>query len=554
MLLSMPGVSPVNPGLKQINFRNMKKHNILFALLIGSLSLIGFNACDEREIEPEDFAPEAVDFIYESPSVIHYVAGEEISFINQSVVGSSWEWDFGDGTTSTEKNPVHKYQEPGTYTVTLTVNDGEYEVSKKLMISDIVPVVSYTSDDSVLVYDQSEVEFDVMLANPENKEVTYRWSFPEVTVGEGIDESGVSTLESPTAVFGTIGSQNVSLSVTMGDKELDPISVNVKVNYDEPAKTLYYAVKDGNIMSRKLVGDEIDPAINGSFNLGYRSGKHPLSMDFSGDWLYVFDAGTRTGFSAEFETTGDGEIFVVAHDGSRRESVIENFGGNTFLDFYYGYVDEDEGNIYWADRREGIFRTSINTRNRKFSLDEFDYFVRNNELGYYGSVIGWGATNGPIAKVNGTYWWAKNSTSAGILRFEESDINSPEEPAAGAIMTSHKVRGMAIDEINRHVYIADQSLKMILKFDFEGELMGAVDRPRTDDGEGGEAEALFVTGMALDQDENGDGYLYWAYRNNPGEEPASGIKRYKLNDPDAEAEYYIEGVQAYGIAIDNRLR
>lgn len=30
-------------------------------------------------------------------------------------------WDFGDGQTSTERNPAHEYQAPGTYTVELTV-------------------------------------------------------------------------------------------------------------------------------------------------------------------------------------------------------------------------------------------------------------------------------------------------------------------------------------------------------------------------------------------------------------------------------------------------
>ena len=36
----------------------------------------------------------------------------------------SWIWDFGDGTTSTEQNPVHVYTQPGaTYTVSLTVNN-----------------------------------------------------------------------------------------------------------------------------------------------------------------------------------------------------------------------------------------------------------------------------------------------------------------------------------------------------------------------------------------------------------------------------------------------
>jgi PKD repeat protein len=34
-------------------------------------------------------------------------------------------WDFGDGTTSTEKDPVHSYSKRGKYTVTLEVNDND---------------------------------------------------------------------------------------------------------------------------------------------------------------------------------------------------------------------------------------------------------------------------------------------------------------------------------------------------------------------------------------------------------------------------------------------
>jgi len=36
---------------------------------------------------------------------------------------ASWHWDFGDGDTSSEKNPVHKYRAKGTYTTILTVTD-----------------------------------------------------------------------------------------------------------------------------------------------------------------------------------------------------------------------------------------------------------------------------------------------------------------------------------------------------------------------------------------------------------------------------------------------
>ena len=37
---------------------------------------------------------------------------------------SSWHWSFGDGGTSTERNPTHTYTLPGNHTVTLAVNGG----------------------------------------------------------------------------------------------------------------------------------------------------------------------------------------------------------------------------------------------------------------------------------------------------------------------------------------------------------------------------------------------------------------------------------------------
>ena len=40
-------------------------------------------------------------------------------FENQSLFGSSYQWDFGDGTISTETNPVHEYATEGCYTVTM---------------------------------------------------------------------------------------------------------------------------------------------------------------------------------------------------------------------------------------------------------------------------------------------------------------------------------------------------------------------------------------------------------------------------------------------------
>jgi gliding motility-associated-like protein len=44
-------------------------------------------------------------------------------FTNTSLAGQSFQWDFGDGSTSTDINPTHLYSAAGTYTITLIAND-----------------------------------------------------------------------------------------------------------------------------------------------------------------------------------------------------------------------------------------------------------------------------------------------------------------------------------------------------------------------------------------------------------------------------------------------
>jgi PKD repeat protein len=50
---------------------------------------------------------------------------------------SGWLWNFGDGTTSTARNPSHIYSSPGTYTVieTITGPGGSSSVSHTLIIN-----------------------------------------------------------------------------------------------------------------------------------------------------------------------------------------------------------------------------------------------------------------------------------------------------------------------------------------------------------------------------------------------------------------------------------
>jgi gliding motility-associated-like protein len=70
------------------------------------------------------------NFIYIKPPVSNFsVTGKcnnkyEKKFINSSIGATGWVWNFGDGTTSTEKDPIHVYQKPGVYKVSLFVTNG----------------------------------------------------------------------------------------------------------------------------------------------------------------------------------------------------------------------------------------------------------------------------------------------------------------------------------------------------------------------------------------------------------------------------------------------
>ncbi len=49
--------------------------------------------------------------------------GTTYTFTNQSTAASNYFWSFGDGTSSTDANPVHLYNQPGPHTVCLTLTD-----------------------------------------------------------------------------------------------------------------------------------------------------------------------------------------------------------------------------------------------------------------------------------------------------------------------------------------------------------------------------------------------------------------------------------------------
>ena len=75
-----------------------------------------------------------------------------INFTNETKDATSYSWDFGDGNTSTQKNPSHTFTTEGTYTVELTGMNGDKnatatktinvidsEICKKVKVFYIIP-------------------------------------------------------------------------------------------------------------------------------------------------------------------------------------------------------------------------------------------------------------------------------------------------------------------------------------------------------------------------------------------------------------------------------
>ncbi len=78
--------------------------------------------------------------------------GGTISFNDQSVGATSWSWNFGDGNSSTDQNPVHTYASTGIYTVTLTVSNGTCSTTTTQSVSVTVIGIQQHELDQLTVY------------------------------------------------------------------------------------------------------------------------------------------------------------------------------------------------------------------------------------------------------------------------------------------------------------------------------------------------------------------------------------------------------------------
>jgi PKD repeat protein len=93
--------------------------------------------------------------IFEADSTLFCDAGT-VSFINSSIDGDTYLWDFGDGNTSQDTIPTHTYAQPGTYTVSLTAYDLSTPIDSTVMETQLIviyetpsPVLNVIGNDTI---------------------------------------------------------------------------------------------------------------------------------------------------------------------------------------------------------------------------------------------------------------------------------------------------------------------------------------------------------------------------------------------------------------------
>jgi PKD repeat protein len=201
-------------------------------------------------------APMTVQFIDQSTCSATIVMRTDGSIYITSIESApyggitTWSWDFGDGTTSTEQNPIHTYQDAGIYTVRLEVvgPGGSDTKTKKDYIHltmPSVPVANFTakprSGDGPLVVQFTDNSFGHISSR--------LWDFGDGTT---------STEQNPTHtyMYKNIADYTVSLSVTgMGGSDTEtktnyihlntpPIYVDIGMSKDRVAWD-YYTITAG---------------------------------------------------------------------------------------------------------------------------------------------------------------------------------------------------------------------------------------------------------------------------------------------------------------------
>ena len=130
-------------------------------------------------------------------------------------------WDFGDGITSQDQFPVHSYNQPGFYDVSLLITNPVTGCQTGFIMEEMVkiyrtPEARFSVDYPVALLQQADLSFTNLTESGE----TYHWDF-----GDG----GFSDAEHPRYTYEKVGEYAVFLEAVSGMGCRDTASLNVEI-------------------------------------------------------------------------------------------------------------------------------------------------------------------------------------------------------------------------------------------------------------------------------------------------------------------------------------
>ena len=130
-----------------------------------------------------------------------------VQFTDKSPNASSWLWDFGDGTTSTQQNPNHTYTNSGSYDVTLTITlpggcSNSITKTQYIKVQPMVVTITNAPAGGCAPFTFSPV----LSVQSIDSIVSYSWDLGE--------PGAIYNVQSPTHTYNSVGNYNIQLTVT----------------------------------------------------------------------------------------------------------------------------------------------------------------------------------------------------------------------------------------------------------------------------------------------------------------------------------------------------
>ncbi|HMK03567.1 MAG TPA: PKD domain-containing protein [Ferruginibacter sp.] len=156
--------------------------------------------------------------------------GYTVTFKNltPSFAIQTYDWDFGDGNTSTQAEPVHPYGDTGVYILKLVVNRGLPCSDSATSIVKVFP--GFFPDFAMSGQCQNTpIQFTDITTADFGFPNRWSWNF-----GDIFSTNNTSTLQNPTHVYSTTGQYNISFIVETSKGCIDTIPKTITI-IDKPA-------------------------------------------------------------------------------------------------------------------------------------------------------------------------------------------------------------------------------------------------------------------------------------------------------------------------------